>query len=127
MLICRYSESATAINYILEDWVTHREDQRVSYVDCSHLYIIEDDEVCSFHCLKSQNPVFDALMIKLITLSLEMLCKKNGKSDGVVCMPVCIICGDMYDTHTLAKMRVLRVVWYNTQQYKLVYGISHCL
>lgn len=42
----RYSESAAAINLILEDWVDHREESRTSYVDCSHLYIIQNDPVC---------------------------------------------------------------------------------
>lgn len=48
---CRYSESAAAINVILEDWVTAHEDDRVSYVDCSQLYIIDSNEVGSHSLL----------------------------------------------------------------------------
>ena len=46
---CRYYNASTAINAVLEAWVNEHEGQRVSYVDCSFLYIIENDSVCSFH------------------------------------------------------------------------------
>ncbi|KAL3143758.1 H/ACA snoRNP pseudouridylase subunit [Trebouxia sp. C0010 RCD-2024] len=41
----RYSKAAAVINARLMDWVWARSDHNISFVDCSGLYIIPDDEV----------------------------------------------------------------------------------